>query len=224
MTSILKLDDNHVKFTKFQMELEVYGRRFSRKTNGFLNQQQFHQLAGTLVHVCSGEFVCTTQADREYFRGVIQAAYTTALKPGVPDELDELAPVFVEFTLPPEYVKYKGTLNLDETIRLAQKPTPGQNFIHIEKTDGTKPTAAEWPMGTMFNLGDRLHVYRSGSYDPATGKLTITPLLRTTQEQGDKLTFDGVKMRGQILNELTERFTQSNDEFLRAEFIIYEDV
>jgi hypothetical protein len=152
----------------------------------------------------------TTSEEKDYLRGVVQAAYYNNDS--------------IEFTLPPEVQQYTGTHSGND-INLQADASAGSNVVTVRLGTSTtnRPASTGLVQGEFVTFGNNGTQYVINSYSAGTGQLIFHPVLRDNLSAFDTVNYKDLTFRGHITSaNLKETFVAGNNNVLKMDLVVEE--
>jgi hypothetical protein len=151
----------------------------------------------------------TTSEEKDYLRGVVQAAYYNNDS--------------IEFTLPPEVQQYTGTHSGND-INLEAAASAGSNVVTVRLSTGTiRPASTALVQGEFVTFGNNSTQHVINSYTAGNGQLVVHPVLRDSLTASDVVNYKDLTFRGHITSaNLKETFVAGNNNVLKMDLVVEE--
>jgi len=212
----LVLQDDLLRFEAITMDY-VVDRDIIRSQSGVLrfnsNTSSRRVVRCTLIalgRAGAGPDFNTTSVEKDYLRGVVQAAYYNNDS--------------IEFTLPPEVQQYTGTHSGND-INLQADAVAGSNVVTVRLGTSTtvRPASTALVQGEFVTFGNNSTQYVINSYTPGNGQLVVHPVLRDNLTASDVVNYKDLTFRGHITSaNLKETFVAGNNNVLKMDLVVEE--
>jgi hypothetical protein len=199
------LTDSLLRFDQMKVEY-VADKDIVRSASGIIT----FQTNTSARRVIRCRLIASTATEKEYLRGVVQAAYYSNDS--------------IEFTLPPEAQKYSGDYTANDLESTSVKAAGSNNVtVRVGSTGNTHPSSSAFVQGERVSFGSTHQSYIINSYSNLSGVLTFHPVLRTEVANGDSVNYNNPKFRGYITSSnISEELFQGNSDAMRMTLMIEE--